>query len=77
MVSYGGNVRRNNFEITLTPNSKDRTELGAYLQDEFFYGNFRFNVGGRVDKYGNLSDPVFSPRVTAMYKPAESQSSIS
>lgn len=74
VVSYGGNARRNNFDITLTPQSKDRTELGLYLQDEFFLEKFRFTVGGRVDKFGNINDPVFSPRITAMYKPAPSQS---
>jgi len=74
VVSYGGNARRNNFDITLTPNSKDRTELGLYLQDEFFLEKFRFTLGGRVDKFGNIDDPVFSPRVTAMYKPAGSHS---
>ncbi len=74
VLSYGGNARRNNFDITLTPQSKDRTELGLYLQDEFFLEKFRFTVGGRVDKFGNIDDPVFSPRITAMYKPAPSQS---
>ena len=70
ILSYGGNVRRNNFEITLAPNGKDRTELGAYFQDEFFVGRFRLAAGGRVDKFGNLDDPAFSPRVTAMFKPS-------
>ena len=29
---------------------------------------FRFTIGGRVDKFGNLSDPVFSPRLAAVYQ---------
>jgi iron complex outermembrane receptor protein len=70
VLSYGGNVRRNNFEITLTPNVEDRTELGAYVQEEFFLDKFRLTAGIRVDKFGNIEDPVFSPRVTAMVKPA-------
>ena len=70
ILSYGGNVRRNNFEITLAPNGNDRTELGAYFQDEFFVGKFRLAAGGRIDKFGNLDDPAFSPRVTAMFKPS-------
>ena len=70
ILSYGGNVRRNNFEITLAPNGNDRTELGAYFQDEFFVGRFRLSAGGRVDKFGNLDNPAFSPRVTAMFKPS-------
>ena len=39
----------------------DRNEFGAYVQEEFFVDKFRLAVGGRVDKFGNLDDPVFSP----------------
>ena len=74
VFSYGGNVRRNTFDITLAPKAVDRTELGGYLQDEFFVSKFRFTVGGRVDKFGNIDKAVFSPRATAMYKPAADQS---
>lgn len=72
-LTYGGNVRRNNFDITIAPAAENRTELGAYIQDEIFADRFRFTLGGRVDKFGNLSDPVFSPRLTATYKPLEDQ----
>ena len=74
VLSYGGNVRRNKFDITLAPGAVDRNEFGGYLQDEFFVDKFRFTVGGRVDKFGNIDKAVFSPRVTAMYKPAPDQS---
>ena len=74
VVSYGGNVRQNNFDITLAPKAENRTELGGYLQDEFFVSKFRFTIGGRVDKFGNIDKAVFSPRATAMYKPAPDQS---
>ncbi len=74
IVSYGGNVRRNNFDITITPNSEDRTEYGAYLQDEILLDRFRFSLGGRVDKFANLPDPIFSPRVSVMVKPGHDHS---
>jgi iron complex outermembrane receptor protein len=74
ILSYGGNARRNNFEITLTPEAEDRNEFGAYLQAEYFADKFRLTAGGRVDKYGNLEDPVFSPRLTAMFKPTQAHS---
>ncbi len=70
ILSYGGNARRNNFDITIAPTAEDRTELGAYFQDEIFWDKFRLSIGGRVDKFGNIEDPVFSPRVTAIFKPA-------
>jgi len=73
-LSYGGNYRRNNFDITIAPNAKDRNELGAYAQDEMFVDKFRFSAGARVDKFGNIEDPVFSPRLTAIYQPTPDHS---
>ena len=74
ILSYGGNARRNNFDIILAPNAENRNEFGAYLQEEFFVDNFRVAAGGRVDKFGNLDNAVFSPRVSVMFKPTPSQS---
>jgi len=74
VLSVGGNARRNNFNITIDPNAENRTELGAYAQDEVFVNRFRFTLGGRVDKFGNLSDPVFSPRLAATFKPTANHS---
>ena len=73
-LSYGGNVRQNNFNITLAPLAEDRLEVGGYLQDEIFWDRFRLVLGGRVDKFGNLSDPKFSPRIAFIVKPAEDHS---
>jgi outer membrane receptor protein involved in Fe transport len=69
ILSYGGNYRRNNFDITLTPNSEDRNEFGLYFQEEFFTDRFRLAAGVRADKFGNIEDWVFSPRVSLMFKP--------
>jgi outer membrane receptor protein involved in Fe transport len=74
ILSYGGNARRNNFKISITPTVKDRNEFGAYFQEEFFVDKFRLTAGARVDKFGNIKDPAFSPRVTAMFKPAQDHS---
>jgi outer membrane receptor protein involved in Fe transport len=71
ILSYGGNARRNNFEITLAPDAEDRNEFGAYFQWEYFADKFRLTAGGRLDKFGNIEDPVLSPRLTAMFKPAQ------
>ncbi len=73
ILSMGGNARRNNFDITIAPGSEDRNEFGAYFQDEIFFDKFRFSLGGRVDKFGNIDDAVFSPRITAMFKPSPDQ----
>ena len=29
LFTYGGNVRRNNFDISIAPSAENRTELGA------------------------------------------------
>ncbi len=74
IVTYGGNYRRNNFDISLAPGSEDRNEFGAYGQWEYFVDKFRLAAGARVDKFGNLEDPVFSPRVSIMFKPTPDHS---
>ncbi|HXY39366.1 MAG TPA: TonB-dependent receptor, partial [Vicinamibacteria bacterium] len=74
VLTYGGNYRRNNFDITLAPDAQDRNEGGAYLQEEFFVQKFRLAAGARVDKYSNINHAVFSPRVSVMFKPTPEQS---
>ena len=69
LLTYGGNVRRNTFDITIAPEAPDRLEFGAYLQDEIFFDRFRLVLGGRVDKFGSVSTPAFSPRLSLMFKP--------
>jgi iron complex outermembrane receptor protein len=71
IFSYGGNARRNNFDITLTPNAENRNEFGAYVQDEFHAGRVRVSLGGRVDKFGNIDKAVFSPRASILFKVTE------
>jgi outer membrane receptor protein involved in Fe transport len=74
ILSYGANARRNLFDLSLAPQAKDRTELGAYLQEDVFLGRVRFVIGGRVDKFGVIGHPVFSPRLAAILKPGEKHS---
>jgi iron complex outermembrane receptor protein len=70
VLSYGGNYRRNIFDVSLAPNGENRNEGGAYLQDEIFLSDhFRWVVGGRVDRFSSIDGAVFSPRTTFMVKP--------
>ena len=73
-LSYGGNVRQNNFDVPLAPLGEDRLEVGGYLQDEIFWDRFRLVLGARVDKFGHLSNPKVSPRIAFLVKPAEDHS---
>ncbi|MBY0496310.1 MAG: TonB-dependent receptor [Cyanobacteria bacterium] len=70
VVSYGGNVRFNTFDLSIAPRGNSRREIGAYIQDEIFLNDrIRLNLGARFDKFGNIADPVFSPRATLILKP--------
>jgi outer membrane receptor protein involved in Fe transport len=72
VITYGGNLRFNTFDLSIAPDSENRTEGGAYAQDEIFLANpLRLVVGARVDRFDYLDDFVFSPRVALMLKPEE------
>lgn len=71
VFTYGGNLRLNKFHLTLAPGETSRTEGGGYVQDELFINSHaRLVVGARVDKFTSINDPVFSPRVALVLKPA-------
>jgi outer membrane receptor for ferrienterochelin and colicin len=74
VVSYGGNVRYNTFDLSIAPGGDNRTEIGGYVQDEVFLNNYvRLNLGARIDKFDNIADPVFSPRLALVLKPMADQ----
>ena len=70
VVTYGGNLRFNRFDLSIAPDAENRTEGGAYVQDEIFLAEpFRIVAGARVDRFDYLDDFVFSPRVAFIVKP--------
>ncbi len=72
VVTYGGNLRFNAFDLSLAPLADNRTEGGVYVQDEIFLANpVRLVAGARVDRFDYLDNVVFSPRATLMLKPYE------
>jgi iron complex outermembrane receptor protein len=72
VLTYGGNLRFNKFDLSLAPGADDRSEFGIYGQDEIFLSDhFRWIIGGRIDRFDYLDDIVFSPRTTFMIKPTE------
>ena len=69
-LTYGGNFRVNNFDLTIAPGEDRRTEGGGYVQDEIFLtDHFRVVAGARVDKFSSIDSAVFSPRVALLMKP--------
>ncbi len=74
VVSYGGNFRHSNFDLSIAPAAESRNEGGGYVQDEIFLGKYvRWLVGARVDKFDVLDEAQFSPRTTLMFKPSADQ----
>lgn len=71
LLNYGGNFRYNSFDVSVTPQSEDRQELGGYIQDEIMLGKVRLPLGIRLDKFSSLSDVMVSPRAAVIYKPFE------
>lgn len=74
VLSYGGNFRYNNFDLSIAPLGSNRKEAGFYVQDEIFlHEKLRFNIGARIDKFDVIADPVFSPRLAVIIKPMPDQ----
>jgi iron complex outermembrane receptor protein len=70
LLSYGGNFRHNQFDLSLAPRGTSRDEGGAYVQDDIFLtDSARWVVGARIDRFGVLDKAVFSPRTTLLLKP--------
>ena len=75
VLTYGGNLRLNQFELTIAPGEDSRSEGGAYIQDEYMVSTkFRLVAGARVDKFSSIDNAVFSPRLAAVIKPKPDQS---
>ncbi len=71
VISYGGNLRYNQFDLSLAPRGDNRSEGGVYIQDEIFINDYlRWVVGARLDRFSVLDKPNFSPRTAIILKPA-------
>jgi outer membrane receptor protein involved in Fe transport len=74
VVTYGGNLRHNTFDLSLAKAAQNRTEGGGYIQDEIFLSKmYRLVAGARVDRFDYLDTAVFSPRLTFLAKPDDNQ----
>ncbi len=70
LVTYGGNFRFVNWDLTLADDNPTRNELGVYVNDEFFINDrLRWVVGARADRISVLDSVVLSPRTTLIFKP--------
>ena len=70
VISYGGNFRYNNFDLSIAPLGHNRKEGGVYAQDEIFVTDkLRLNIGARLDKFDVVENAMFSPRLAVIVKP--------
>ncbi|MGE5834957.1 MAG: TonB-dependent receptor plug domain-containing protein, partial [Acidobacteriota bacterium] len=75
VLTYGGNLRFNRFDLTIAPDEDSRNEGGGYIQDEILLSDqFRVVAGARLDKFSSIDNAVFSPRIAAVIKPTPDQS---
>ena len=57
------NLRRVAFDVDIAPGAPNRTEAAGFVQDELDTEHFRAVAAARVDKFGNIAKPFFSPRL--------------
>jgi iron complex outermembrane receptor protein len=69
LMSFGGNLRYNTFDISVAPDADNRTQGGVYVQDEIDLGRFQLALAARADAFSNLDDLNFSPRAALIWTP--------
>ena len=73
-INYGANLRFNTYGLEIAPLADNRTEFGAFVQDDMFLSKyFRLNLGARLDSFDYLDRVVFSPRTAFLIKPRDNQ----
>jgi outer membrane receptor protein involved in Fe transport len=73
-MSFGGNVRANTFDLSIATGADNRTQFGAYIQDEINLGTFQLALAVRADYFTNLEDINLSPRVALIWTPTPGHS---
>ncbi len=70
VVTYGATARANDFDLSIAPLGRDRSEYGFFLQDEILINDkVRWLVGSRVDDIDPIGT-VVSPRTSLMISPS-------
>ncbi len=69
LMSFGGNVRYNTFDLSIAQDADNRIQTGAYIQDEIRFSTFTLALAARADYFSNLEDINFSPRAALIWSP--------
>jgi outer membrane receptor protein involved in Fe transport len=71
LMTFGGNIRLNTFDISIAPDASNQRQAGVYVQDEINLGAFRVAAALRADDYDNFSGINLSPRLALIWTPAQ------
>ncbi len=71
IFTYGANLRKNNFDLSIAPAGDSREEKGLYVQDEILISDkARWLIGARIDDIDPIGD-VVSPRTSLLLSPKD------
>jgi outer membrane receptor protein involved in Fe transport len=69
LVTWGATARYSHFDLSLVPDVHQRTDLGAYAEDEIFLAEtLRLRIGARVD-WSDTYGGALSPRTGLIFEP--------
>lgn len=74
LMTFGGNIRLNTFDISIAPEADSNAQVGIYAQDEMNLGSVRVALALRADYFQNLDDINLSPRVAVIWTPIKGHS---
>ena len=74
LMSFGGNVRYNTFDLSIAQDADNRFQAGAYIQDEIRFSTFTLALAARADYFSSLEDINFSPRAALIWTPVDGHS---
>jgi len=69
-VTWGGDVRRNTLDSTITAGERPLWNVAGFASDEILLGRWRLTAGLRVDR-PTLGDTSVSPRLSVVWSPVE------
>ncbi len=74
LMTFGGNVRLNTFDISIAPEADSNRQAGVYAQDEINLGKVGLALALRADYFENLADITLSPRLAVIWTPVTGHS---
>ncbi len=70
LMTFGGNIRYNTFDISIAPDADLQRQIGVYVQDEIDLGPLHIAAALRADDFDNFSGVNVSPRLALIWTPA-------